>query len=83
MTHIDPTEGIFVKERLDYGTNPSVYHTNYFTREDTAARFIEWLGLASVAPAKPRRIERVAPERKPVPRKRGGGAPKRAASRTT
>lgn len=52
MTHIDPTEGVFVKDRLDYGTNPFVYHTNYFTREDTAARLIEWLEISGVTPRK-------------------------------
>lgn len=77
MTHIDPTEGVFVKERLDFGTNPSVYHTNYFTREDTAARFIKWLGLTDVAPAAGKRG---AAKRKPVTAKRAMGGAQRSTS---
>lgn len=83
MTHIDPTEGIFVKDRLDYGTNPSVYHTNYFTRDDTAARLTEWLGLSGVVPAKRHLLARVAAKMKPAPTKRGGGGRGAAAKRTT
>ena len=61
MTQIDPGLGDFVKGKLDYGTNGVVYHTNYFTRDATAARLIEWFGLPGAAP----------PKRAP---KRGGAA---------
>lgn len=31
----------------DYGTNPLVYHTKYFTQPETVDSLAQWLGLAS------------------------------------
>ena len=52
MTQIDPELGDFVKGTLDYGTNGVVYHTNYFTRDTTAAKFIDWFELPGATPPK-------------------------------
>lgn len=82
MTHIDPSEGVFVKDRLDYGTNPSVYHTNYFTREDTAARLIDWLGLSNVEGTKRPGAKHGAPKGKSVSKTGAAGATGRARSKT-
>lgn len=68
MTQIDPAVGGFVKDVLDYGSNGAVYHTNYFTRDATAAKLIDWLGLVDAA---------AAPVPKRSPSKKG--APKKAA----
>jgi hypothetical protein len=77
MTQIDPSLGDFVKGKLDYGTNGSVYHTNYFTRDNTAAKLIEWFELPGAVPpkraqkragaAKAKPAEPATIERKPAP----------------
>jgi hypothetical protein len=45
MCAIDPETGAFVKDRLDFGRNPHVYHTLYFTRPEVAKALTRWLGL--------------------------------------
>ncbi|HEU4628331.1 MAG TPA: CHAT domain-containing protein [Gemmatimonadaceae bacterium] len=45
MTRIDPGSGVFVKDRLDFGLNPHVYHTVYFTRPEVVRALTRWLGL--------------------------------------
>ncbi|MBZ8142073.1 hypothetical protein CLD22_19465, partial [Rubrivivax gelatinosus] len=47
MTDIDRAVGGYVRDVLDYGRNPLVYHTNYFLRPETAARLAQWLKLPS------------------------------------
>lgn len=47
MTDIDRAVGGFVKDVLDFGRNPLVYHTNYFLRPETAGRLAQWLQLPS------------------------------------
>ena len=49
MTAIDPLVGGFVKDVLDFGSNGLVYHTNYFTRPETAGALLRWFGLDAVA----------------------------------
>lgn len=43
MTRIDPQVGSFIRERLDYGTNGTVYHTRYFIQDETADSLSRWL----------------------------------------
>ena len=50
MDGIDRTAGNFIKERFDFGPNPQVYHTNYFTRPEVANAIVRWLGLPAAAP---------------------------------
>lgn len=47
MTAIDAAAGGFVKDVLDFGRNPLVYHTNYFLRPEVAQRVALWLRLPS------------------------------------
>jgi hypothetical protein len=51
MTAIDPHLGRFIKDSLDFGPNPQVYHTNYFTRPEVANALARWLEIAEPAPA--------------------------------
>ena len=64
MTQIDPTGGSLSRD-ASTRHQPEVYHTNYFTRDTTAAKFIEWLEMPGAAP----------PKRTP---KRGGAAKAKA-----
>lgn len=48
MTAIDPIAGTFVKGNQDFGTNPLVYHTNYFMQPETVDAIAGWLGLPGV-----------------------------------
>jgi len=50
MTHIDPSVGEFVRDRLDFGTNGHVFHTTYFHQTETADALIRWF---NVTPPKP------------------------------
>ncbi|WP_031364652.1 DUF7379 domain-containing protein [Caballeronia sordidicola] len=43
----DSTFGAGVKDLLNFGSNPLVYHTNYFLRPETVARLALWLHLPS------------------------------------
>ena len=45
MTGIDQAVGGYVRDVLDFGRNPLVYHTNYFLRPETAGRLAQWLHL--------------------------------------
>lgn len=47
MTQIDVALGSYVRERLDFGTNGSVHHCNYFAQPKTAAALAGWLGVAT------------------------------------
>lgn len=79
MTQIDPDLGTFVKDTLAYGSNGVVYHTNYFTREDTANKLIEWFTPSGTVP--PKR----APKRGPTTKARAvaSAAHKRKSEPTT
>ena len=50
MTQLDPDTGNYFKDRLDFGPNPQVYHTNYFLQPRVADALTRWLRL----PAPPR-----------------------------
>ncbi|MGQ0641677.1 MAG: DUF7379 domain-containing protein [Gemmatimonadaceae bacterium] len=43
MTQIDPGVGVYVRERLDYGTNGTVHHCRYFAEPATAESLRRWL----------------------------------------
>ena len=45
MSQIDTSVGDFVKDRFDFGTNGTVYHTNYFLQKGTAIELTDWLQL--------------------------------------
>lgn len=45
MTEIDTAVGGYVRDVLDFGHNPLVYHTNYFLRPETVGRLAQWLRL--------------------------------------
>lgn len=51
MTAIDLEVGNFIKDRLDFGENPDVYHTNYFTRPEVVNALARWLSLVKPAAA--------------------------------
>jgi hypothetical protein len=51
MSRIDPASGAFVKDRLDFGRNPHVYHTVYFTRPELVGALVQWLGLEPTSTA--------------------------------
>ena len=55
MTTIDPTAGDFFDEKLDFGENGVVYHTNYFHQPQTGRVIGQWLGLGADVSAQPRR----------------------------
>jgi len=50
MGRIDPDAGQFVDDRLDFGVNGSVYHCNYFLREELARALGRWLDLTPAVP---------------------------------
>lgn len=45
MTRIDPQAGNFIKDKLDFGKTPEVYHTVYFTRQEVTDAFTRWFEL--------------------------------------
>jgi hypothetical protein len=45
MTAIDLIAGNFIKDKLDFGENPEVYHTNYFTRPEVVNAMARWFNL--------------------------------------
>ncbi len=45
MTHVDPQLGKYIKDSLDFGPNPQVYHTNYFVRPEVVNALTRWLRL--------------------------------------
>lgn len=60
MTAIDSMVGGFIKDVFDFGENSAVYHTNYFTRPETANALVRWLRLPQPAGAG-RGARRVSP----------------------
>ena len=48
MDAIDIATGNYVKDRVDFGKNPQVYHTNFFTRPEVIDALTKWLGLQPV-----------------------------------
>lgn len=83
MTAIDPKVGNFIKDRLDFGKNPQVYHTNYFFQPSVINALTNWLRLAEPSqPAVSRATpgasakKRRSPKAKPVTR--GRSKPKKA-----
>ena len=77
MTQLDPQLGNYLKDRLDFGPNPQVYHTNYFVRPEVVNALTRWLRLVGPpAGAGPRPASRAlaAPRRKP-PEAAGTGGP--------
>lgn len=46
MGSIDEVVGDYIQAVCNYGTNPLVYHTNYFVQPKTVDSLAEWLGLA-------------------------------------
>ncbi len=63
MAAIDLELGNFVKDRYDFGTNPQVYHTNYFTRPEVANALTRWLKLPPV-------LEKIASKASDEPKRR-------------
>lgn len=53
MTSIDPTVGGFVDDVLEFGTNPFVYHCNYFLRPEVTTALAQWFGLPRASLAAP------------------------------
>ena len=45
MEHVDPQTGGFIKDSLDFGRNPHVYHTVYFQQPQVAQMIMRWLDL--------------------------------------
>ncbi|MEX2153965.1 MAG: CHAT domain-containing protein [Gemmatimonadaceae bacterium] len=45
MSHIDPSAGAFVKDKLEFGKNPHVYHTIYFAQPEVVRALEKWLEL--------------------------------------
>jgi hypothetical protein len=44
-----------VKEMHDFGSNPLVYHTNYFLQAATSEAIARWLGLRAPGAAETKR----------------------------
>jgi hypothetical protein len=59
MTAIDEQLGNFIKDSVEFGKNPDVYHTNYFCQPAVANALSRWLRLAQT------------PTQKPAPQTRG------------
>ena len=51
MTAIDASVGGYVKDTLDFGANPYVYHLNYQSRPEVAGALVRWLRLPAPQPA--------------------------------
>ncbi len=51
MTRVDPQLGKYIKDSLDFGSNPQVYHTNYFVRPEVINALARWLRLTQPAGA--------------------------------
>lgn len=60
MRYVDPQAGEFFEDVLDFGSNPHVYHTNYFTRPEVVARLGQWFGLGVSTPRPPRQGARAS-----------------------
>jgi hypothetical protein len=66
MRAIDLGTGNYIKESYDFGGNPQVYHTNYFTRPEVANVLARWLKLPPI------QLERKPVEGKPYGVRTGG-----------
>jgi hypothetical protein len=55
MTAIDPEAGNFIKDKLDFGANGVIYHTNYFLQPQAANAATRWLQLQAPEVAMPAR----------------------------
>lgn len=60
MTALDLAAGAFIRDTLDFGVTPHVYHLNYFTRPEVTNALARWLQLAA-PPAAPAVSARRAP----------------------
>ncbi|HEV2840863.1 MAG TPA: CHAT domain-containing protein [Chthoniobacterales bacterium] len=69
MGQIDPQLGKYIKDSLDFGPNPQVYHTNYFVRPEVVNALTRWLRLVKSAAPEPAVV--VSPKPRTM---RGGGA---------
>ena len=58
MVEIDLALGSFIKQRLDFGLNPRVYHTCYFLHDEVVDQMARWLDLSlpETAAEAPRRV---------------------------
>ncbi len=57
MTHVDPQVGKYIKDSLDFGPNPQVYHTNYFLRPEVVNALTRWLRLVQAQAPAPFSVE--------------------------
>ena len=68
MTNVDPQIGKYMKDSLDFGSNPLVYHTNYFIQPEVVNAFARWLSLTEEVKTSPtRRRSKSKDEEKPKP----------------
>lgn len=72
MTAIDPHLPGFIRDRLDFGKTPLVYHTTYFVRPEVVNSMTRWLRLIQPhrAAAAPERERKLGP--RPGPRRTRG-----------
>jgi hypothetical protein len=63
MSLLDPGESAFVKERLDFGRNSSVFHTVYFTRPELVRALTGWLELTGAEAPADSPLSRIVQER--------------------
>jgi hypothetical protein len=63
MSLLDPWESAFVKERLDFGCNSSVFHTVYFTRPELVRALTDWLELTGAETPADSPLSRIVQER--------------------
>ena len=54
MGAIDVSYGDFIKQKYDFGANPQVYHTNYFTRPEVSNTLARWLRLELASDGRPK-----------------------------
>ena len=73
MTRVDPQLGKYIKDSLDFGKNPQVYHTNYFVRPEVINALARWLRLAQPAGASLRVEPKGPTKRRGKPRSPGSG----------
>ncbi|MDO7877721.1 CHAT domain-containing protein [Hymenobacter sp. ASUV-10] len=69
MTQLDASVGTYFKDVLAFGTNPQVYHTNYFVRPEVTNALTRWLRLRAPQPPLTPTEKR---QRKPAPKSTPG-----------
>ncbi|HEV2842593.1 MAG TPA: TCAD7 domain-containing protein [Chthoniobacterales bacterium] len=69
MGQVDPRLGKYIKDSLDFGPNPQVYHTNYFVRPEVLNALTRWLRLVKSSAPQPAALVSSKPGTR-----RGGGA---------